>query len=258
MSAPLKSAPPTLIRVNGEEVTEGHVILLLKLQEDYRRAYLECIHRAAVRQYAATHDLAISDEELQRRADELRATLSLFSSDALQEYLRKRGVTLDQWADSVETDLLEQKVREQVITMEQVEKHFAGNPGQFTTVTLYRVVLEDREAAEETRLKLDADGEEFAAVARLFSTDRATAEAGGYMGLVKLGTLPAELERQVFASAPGSILGPVKDAGGYALYRAVAIQRPELTDAVREEIRATLYKDWRESLVRAARLEAAE
>lgn len=258
MSPPLKPGPRTLIRVNGEDVSEQQVILRLKQQEHYRAAFLDCIHRTAVRQYAAREGIEVADSELQQRADAVRASQGLFSADSLQDFLRKRGVTLEQWADSLEEELLEEKVRDRVVSAEQVEKFFAENPGQYTLVTLYRIVLEDREAAEEIRLKLQEDGEDFTTVARSYSTDRATAEAGGYMGLVKLGTLPAEVERQVFASAPGTVLNPVQNGSGWAIYRAVAIQRPELTDAVREEIRTELYRGWREGLVRACRLEAAE
>jgi parvulin-like peptidyl-prolyl isomerase len=247
-----------LIRVNGEPVTEADVVLLLKLQEDYRRAFLEILQRVAVRQHAERLGVSVEDGELQAQADESRRRLGLYSADALDEHLHKRGVTIDQWADSLEFELLERKLRDRVIPADRIEAYFGENPGQFTTVALYRIVVEDREAAEEVRRKVEADGEDFTEVARRYSQDAATAEAGGYMGLVKVGTLAPEVERLVFGSKPGAVLGPVKEAAGHTVYRVVSIHTPELTPEVREEIAGTLYRQWREGLLRSARLEAPE
>jgi peptidyl-prolyl cis-trans isomerase D len=86
-------------------------------------------------------------------------------------------------------------------------------------------------------------GADFAALAKKYSADSATAAQGGELGEVRRGVLPKEVEAAVFSLKPGEISKPVRSAYGYHLVKLTAYTpekrksfaeaRPELIDLLR-------------------------
>src|SRR5262249_57697997 len=63
------------------------------------------------------------------------------------------------------------------------------------------------------------------------------------------------LREQLFAAAPGQLIGPVPIETGHALLRVLAIVPARLDDRTRAAIKNTLFDDWLAERRHAARIE---
>jgi peptidyl-prolyl cis-trans isomerase D len=98
----------------------------------------------------------------------------------------------------------------------------------------------DKLSAVQQRLD---EGESFADLAREFSQDAGSADAGGYLGFIQQGAgFPEDFERVSFALTEGEVSDPVKTDAGLHLIQLLAIELEilapleELRDAITEQI----------------------
>lgn len=79
------------------------------------------------------------------------------------------------------------------------------------------------EAKERAEMifKLALKGESFESLAVLYSEDKGTAKAGGYLGWTNKGSLVKEFEEVAFAMQPGEISVPVKSEFGFHIIQLI-------------------------------------
>jgi len=113
---------------------------------------------------------------------------------------------------------------------------------------------EKRRQLENLREKVQ-QGEDFAALARKVSEDRATAGRGGDLGMVKKGDLAPEVEKAAFSLKPGEVSGVVASPFGLHLLKVEEHleERVDPLDEVREKIREELkgQEAWRQARKKA-------
>ena len=102
--------------------------------------------------------------------------------------------------------------------------------------------VQARDKLNVVQQRLD-DGESFADLAREFSQDAGSAEAGGYLGYIQQGAgFPEDFERVSFSLLEGDVSDPVKTDAGLHLIQLLAIELEtfapfeELRDAITEQI----------------------
>lgn len=103
-------------------------------------------------------------------------------------------------------------------------------------------------------------GADFAALARQFSDDEETKARGGEFRPVKPNdpNLPPEIRTAIFALKPGQVSDPVRQTGGFWIFRleeyvvpAFAEVRNEVYDAIRE----ARFREWIEGVQKSLKLE---
>ena len=104
---------------------------------------------------------------------------------------------------------------------------------------LFRASPDDEEAkaearreAQEVKQRIEA-GEDFATLARLFSSDNSNAARGGDLGWFGRGRMVEEFENAAFNARVGRVVGPVETQFGYHLI--------EITDRTDQEVRLADY-----------------
>lgn len=244
-----------LVKVNGIDVKTSDILVRLKANGEYRKALTSQIQFSSIKDFAAKNSIEVSDGELQAQVTVKRKELQLFTIDDTNKYLSNLGISIDQWAETLEEELLVEKVKSHVITDEVIESFYNQNKQQFVSLSLYKIVLKDKEAAEEIKLQTTADGVPFTALAQKFSDDKLTAQSGGFAGLKTRGTLNPAVETFIFASQEGEVLGPFQEDGTYTLYKVEKKNYPELNEALKAQIKNQLYENWKTSLMGAARIE---
>ncbi|MBC8412641.1 MAG: peptidylprolyl isomerase [Nitrospira sp.] len=100
-------------------------------------------------------------------------------------------------------------------------------------------------ASEEEAVKLKARiaaGEDFAALAKEFSTDKGSALKGGDLGFFGRGQMVPEFERAAFSLAPGNISDPVKSRFGFHIVKVTDTKEGDAAnfDQSKESIRRQL------------------
>lgn len=243
-----------LIKVNGEDVSETDVLIRLKNKGDYKKCLIEIVELTAIKQFAKERDVVISEEELQEYSNKKRQELKLYSVSDTNKYLSGLGVNLDQWADHLENELLENKAKEKLFTDADVEEYYEMNKLLYSTLSLNKIVVEDKESADEiiTQVK---EGENFEELAKDNSIDSATSEKGGYTGIVKRGVLNPDIENRLFATEKGSVAGPFKENGRYVVYRVNDIVLEKLDDKLKKDIIEGMYSYWKQNVIASSKIE---
>lgn len=211
----------TVATVNKEKITEGELNKLL--QSQYGSTALDSlITNKIVELEAKKLDIKVSDKEI---AEEYKTyTESYGGEEALLKSLESYNMTKKDVEKDIENYLLTLKVMEDYIdvTDEDVKAYYEENKESFNTeeqVQASHILVEDEAAANEVIKKLNA-GEDFGELAHEYSTDTASAEAGGELGYFSKGQMVEEFENAAFAMKVGEVSKtPVKTEHGYHIIK---------------------------------------
>lgn len=247
---------PTIIKINGVEVKHGDILVLLKTEGKYKDALQEYLKTTAIKIYAQANKIEVTDDELQQYVNAKRKELNILTVDSTNTYLASLGINIDQWVDSLENEVLVDKVKNTVIPDDRVSNYFTENSLKYTELAVYKIAVGAQDMAEEILLEARDDGDDFTKLAAKYSTDEDTAPLGGYMGRIKRGELSTSLETRLFTADEGAITGPVADKDQFAIYKIGKIFHPILDDKLKKEIRDTLFDMWKSTLLQSCKLEA--
>lgn len=168
----------------------------------------------------------------------------------------QENMSLYQTEQSVVAEYLDIQLQElfQPVAEEALLKEYSLQQAQFVeeeSREVAHILLEINADQDEAQAsdKLSAvqqrldEGESFADLAREFSQDAGSAEAGGYLGFIQQGAgFPEDFERVSFALTEGEVSDPVKTDAGLHLIQLLAIELEilapleELRDAIIEQI----------------------
>lgn len=233
---------PVIAVVNGERVCLSDLVKSMGVGDE-SGLFERCARRRLVAQLAEREGLQVGPEALQAAVDAWRYGHRLERVADTEAWLKQRGITLCDVAAEVEYGLLEEGLAQRV-TGGRIEPYFAQHTLDFDEAEVCWICVADEGAAEEIFMQAAEDGGDFHDFARRFSEDGATRPAGGYLGRVRRARLPKGVAPLIFAADPGSVVGPVKVAKGFALYLVQQVFPAALTASVRREIRARLFEAW--------------
>ena len=236
-------------------------------EEDKKKA-----RTAADKFVAGTKQQAGSDESFQRQLGAMNFTSEQFDAQVLERAICE--------------EVVDRELRSHVtITDEQLKKYYDENGEQFErpeTVRAAHILLSTRDAAtgqevsEETKkerrqqidkiLERAKKGEEFAALAREYSEDPGSKNAGGEYTFARGQFHNPEFESAAFALKTNEISGVITTAFGYhilKLYEKMPAQKlelakvkDELKDGLsRREVQEKLLPDYLKSLKKQANLQ---
>ena len=211
----------TVATVNDEKITEAELDKVL--QSQYGQSVLDTlIINKIVEQEAEKLDIKLTDEEIE---EEYKVyTESYGGEDALKKALESLNMTTEDIKNDIRIYLLTVKVMEDYVdlTEEDVKAYFEENKESFATpeqVEASHILVEDEATANEVIEKLNA-GEDFAELAKEYSTDESNAAEGGALGFFGRGQMVEEFENAAFAMNVGEVSKtPVKTEHGYHIIK---------------------------------------
>ncbi|HVQ37396.1 MAG TPA: peptidylprolyl isomerase, partial [Pyrinomonadaceae bacterium] len=230
------------LEVNGEEVSLYDVLRRAKLNGTLQLLE-DGIDAELIQQGAQQRGLKVSDEELQRAADEYRTANDLHDAETTEAWLQAKQLSYGDWEALLEYQVTERKLID-AISAGSVEQRFAEQRLSFDKAAISRLVLKDEGVARELRAQVVEDGADFHALAREYSTDADTRPAGGYAGLLVRTDMEPGLESAVFGAQPGKVVGPIKTDDGWELVKVEHLAPAELNDEMRETIKTALFQEW--------------
>ncbi|MBZ5200082.1 peptidylprolyl isomerase [Planomicrobium chinense] len=200
-----------------------------------------------VKQELEKADIKVSKEEL---AAEMAVYEEAYgSSEALETAVKATGMTMGDLAADIETQVKIAKLLGPNIdiTDEEVKSYFEENKeslAQPEQVEASHILVETKEKADEVAAKLD-NGEDFAELAKEYSTDTATAESGGDLGAFGTGEMAPEFEEAAFAMKTDEISEPVETEYGFHIIKVT--DKTEAQEATlensKEQIKETLFDE---------------
>jgi peptidyl-prolyl cis-trans isomerase C len=178
------------------------------------------------------------------------------SEENIKAFMKSSGMTAEDVRRELERNSITEKYRQTLlvghgVTEAQAKEFYTGNPDMFKVpeqahVQYILVKCTDKEPesvradakkrAEEAQ-KRAAAGEDFGALAKLFSQD-ATAAKGGDIGFFPRGVMPPKFEEIAYALKPGQVSEVFQTPTGFNVLRLVEFKPPGLRPF--EEIKSQL------------------
>lgn len=205
------------------------------------------IQEEVAKAYARERGITVGEARVRDTLSRLEAALG--GPEALGERLRAAGLTRGDLGELVGRLLLFEEVRRAVVretvTDEELRRAYEERETAFTTLHAAHILLATRREAEQLARRTTPAN--FAATARRFSTDRASARNGGDLGEVPASQFDPAFLEAALALRPGEISGPVRTRFGWHLIRLISVHVTpfeEVRDRLLEEEAGRAFDGW--------------
>lgn len=240
------SKEESVATVDGEKITKDELYNAL-VQTSGEQALNALINEKLIALEIKNEKIKVSDEDVEAElASQIEEVGGEETFDAL---LKQNGLTTKQVKENIiqflsVRQLIEPRVE---VTEEAIKTYFEENKEKFDKeeqVEASHILVEDEATAKEVAEKL-ATGEDFATLAKEYSTDEANADKGGELGFFAYGKMVEEFSEVAFAMDIDSISDPVKTTHGYHLIHVT--DKQEAKEATfedsKEEIEEILFEE---------------
>jgi len=206
--------------VNGEKITKDELYQLLLKQAGQQGLNL-LIAQRIVDLEAKKQKITISDAEIKEALEEYYDHYG--GEETFTQIIEMSGTSLAEVKKNLVSTMKIKKLLEPRIkvTEEEMKAFFEENKEDFAQeeqVKARHILVATEKEAQEIKDKL-AKAEDFAALAKEYSTDDSTKNNGGQLGFFNRGDMVPEFEKAAFALAVGEISAPVKTEYGYHLIK---------------------------------------
>ncbi|MFA4844780.1 MAG: peptidylprolyl isomerase [Candidatus Margulisiibacteriota bacterium] len=156
----------------------------------------------------ASRKVKVSGREIDSALDGIMKQQKVASKRQLETALKQMGLTMGQFRDLIQDDLLIQKLQA------KLREEVKVTPDDLREVRASHILLSTEAAAKTILAKLQAGGD-FAALAKEYSLDKGSAAKGGDLGYFATGSMVKPFEQTAFLLKPGQLSGLVKTPFGY-------------------------------------------
>ena len=208
------------------------------MKEEARTSLVnELISELLIKDRADRLGLSISDAEVKEALNRLKQQYNISTDEQFEESLKQSGLTRTEMEARLRETLMTQKVfarelrNRSELTDPELRQRYNNEKERYRLPERAHlreiVILKPENAAklEEARTRASEvaeaarkAGTDFATLASTMS-ESGTKDKGGDLGEIGKGDLVAELDKAVFAAAPGTILGPVETRSAWFIMK---------------------------------------
>lgn len=160
--------------------------------------------------------------------------------ETFEQYLVEQGQTEESYKKYIRLNLLQEKALTEDVKVSDEEVK-AQYETMKTELNARHVLVADEETAKEVKVKLDA-GDDFAEVAKEYSTEEAAQESGGELGWFTSDKMVPEFSEAAFALELNTISEPVQSDFGFHIIEVTEKRETDIgtLEENKEEITNTL------------------
>lgn len=242
--AKLKLQSPSLFDKNSGGMDEGQI----------RSTLLdELIAQQLLSKEADAKKVSVTDAEIDKNIESLKAGYS--DEKQFEDALKTAGYTLDTLREQVKWQLLSTKLLERLVPASSISNaeakaYYEKNKASYKVAAAKRsshilFAAKDEETAKKVLKELQ-DGADFAAMAKKYSTDTASAKNGGDLGWPTQAYV-SEFQKAVDKLGKGEMSGLVKSAYGWHIIKVTDVRKAgqQTFDEAKETIVQTLLSNKR-------------
>jgi foldase protein PrsA len=216
LSAMLVACAGPVATVNGQAISRSDFDAKLETSPVARGTLQQLVQDALLEQHAKDANIVISDDDLTKRENQLKAS---FPGTSWDDMLKARGITEDDVKHLIRQQMIvDRSVGADInITDAQVAQYFARNHAAFDTpaqVCAKHILVHDLATANSVEAALKG-GAKFEDVAKQYSTDPGSKDKGGDLGCFRRGQMVPAFEKAAFSLPIGPVSAPVKSPFGY-------------------------------------------
>jgi parvulin-like peptidyl-prolyl isomerase len=201
------------------------------------------VTRKIIENAVSEMSIKVETEELQKAADNFRFMHKLASSEDTWNWLGKYALSLDDFEELVDSELLTNKLVKHLFA-DKVEPYFFENQLNYAGAVIYEVILDDEDLAMELFYAIKEGETSFYDVAHQYIQDTELRRKCGYRGKVNRNDLKPEISAAVFAAKSPQLLKPIITSKGVHLILLEEIISPELNDKLRDRIMSDFFDEW--------------
>jgi len=227
----------------AETLSLGDFLHAMKRSRRLRPMLLDAFVEAYLITRAKRLNLAVTEADLQKAADEFRMRNGMASAEQTREWFQREAISDADFAAGLERDLIVEKLRRK-ITDPLVDQAFQANIQRFAKVRFRRVLVGSEGEARDTMDAIASGRSNFEDQARQRSLDLATKNSGGDGGVVRRVDLNQQLGDIIFQAQIGQLLGPIQAGQGFLVLRVEEFLPAEMDDGIRTGLRKELFDNW--------------
>ena len=175
---------------------------------------------------AGDQGVSVTDKQVTTQLNTITAQQFPKPGD-FQKFLTQSGETMADLKFRVRLNLLSDKIRTKVtkakskVTQAQIASYYNQNKSRFAQPERrdLRIILTKTQKQASQAIKAIKSGQNFAKVAKKYSTDQASKSQGGALLGVIRGQQEATLDAAVFAAPLHALKGPIKTPFGFYIFR---------------------------------------
>jgi len=255
--------------VNGEPISRSDFESKLESSPGARNTLQQMVQETLILQYAKKNNLNVTDDEIAKREDDLKAN---FPNGSWDEMLKARGLSEDDVKQALrEQIILDKALATRVtVTPAQVKSYFDKNHAAFDKaeqIKARHILVKDMATAQKVEAALKS-GQNFNDVAKQYSIDPGSKDKGGELGFFRRGQMVPAFDQVAFSMKVGQISQPVKSPFGYHIIQVEAIQpaekatlasaTPRITDMLRQQQEAPLIQPFLQGLQQSAQIQVLD
>lgn len=208
-------ADKTIATVNGEKITKSQLDNRLEGQAG-KTMLQQMVDTAIVLQYGKQQNITVTDAEIQTQLNQLEAR---FPAGQFEQILSQQGLTLDDAKNIERVQLIIKKAVDKQITITdaQIADFYNKNRSTYSTppqVRARHILVKTKPEAEAIEAQL-AKGADFATLAKKFSTDPGSKDAGGELGWFQATQMVKPFSDEAFSLNVGQISPPINTPFGW-------------------------------------------
>lgn len=255
--------------VNGEPISKSAFEDKLATSPGARNTLQQMVQEMLILQYAKKNNITITDDEVAKREDDLKAN---FPNGSWDEMLKARGLSEDDVRQALREQIILDKAlaNKVTVTPAQVKSYFDKNRAAFDKpeqIKARHILVKDMATAQKVEAALKS-GQNFTDVAKQYSIDPGSKDKGGELGFFRRGQMVPAFDQVAFTLKVGQISQPVKSPFGYHIIQVEAIQpadkatlasaTPRITDMLRQQQEAPLIQPFLQGLQQAAQIQVLD
>ena len=196
-------------------------------------------------------DVEVTDKQVDDRLAQIKKQYFQGSDKKYRDQLKQQGLTEESVKRDIRAQLVQEGIFKQVtedikVTDKEIQDYYNKNKAQYGTPEqreVRHILVPTKKQADSIYDQLQ-DGGDFAALAKKFSKDPASASQGGKLTIAR-GQTVAPFDHTAFLLKEGQVSRPVKTQYGYHIIEPIGEIKPAETTAlskVKESIRQQLLQ----------------
>jgi parvulin-like peptidyl-prolyl isomerase len=237
------------IQINGKEINLQDALHLSNIGDT--PSFIEAtIYREVLQQHAEHLGLNVSDEDIQKKINEIRLSRELENAEETSNWMNLNKITPKALKTAC-THLVLQDMVWATFSESDLKLYFDEHKSDFIKVDLYAMRLKSQKTAEGIAKRIRANKANFHLEAMANCIDEISSPRGGYIGCQTREELPENLQLPVFSSDPGDLIGPIMLEKGFALCMITKRYEPNF-HTLKTQIRDILFETLLDNLLSRA------
>lgn len=245
-----------LVRVNTRIMQVDAAMACLDFIWDQAPIIERLVNTCLIHEELDRQPITLSDAELQEAMNRFRASKKLFKAEDTLRWMESHGMSHEKLQSYVAETAIVPKLRDRVAEG-HIDDYFRDHARDFDSVWIARFEVADRRQASELAEQIRAGRQDFMAAAEkvLFRTAQHGVAPASLYAMIERRDAAPEFREQLFASAPGQLVGPSEGPNGFALMRVLAVQPAQMDDRTRASIKKAIFDNWLRERRQAAKIE---